>query len=160
MKRVGDCGGKGSWERRWWLLARQLRASTSRWAVVNSRYQVRTGCYQTFKAESIRLLLQQGKGERRCYQNPKTLLIFIYQSPLTKSGVASQLSWTLPSVILRRMQGIFPFLHLSSALCIPKLGFWLEMKLSVSFSCSEHIQSDCKGCCFHPERVDIHMRTA
>lgn len=39
----------------------QLGASTSRWAVVNSRYQVRTGCYQTFKAESNRLLLQQGE---------------------------------------------------------------------------------------------------
>lgn len=65
-KAVGE-GEDGSW---------QLGgASTSRWAVVNSRYQVRTGCYQTFKAESIRLLLQQGE-QRRCYSNLKTLLIF------------------------------------------------------------------------------------
>lgn len=34
------------------------------------------------------------------------------------------------------------------------------MKLSVSFKCSEQIQSDFKGCCFHPERVDVHMCTA
>lgn len=30
----------------------------------------------------------------------------------------------------------------------------------MSFNCSEQIQSDCKGCCFHPERVDVHMCTA
>lgn len=64
-KAVGE-GEDGSW---------QLGASTSKWAVVNSRYQVRTGCYQTFKAESIRLLLRQGE-KRRCYQNLETLRIF------------------------------------------------------------------------------------
>lgn len=50
----------------------QLGVSRRRWAVVNSRYQVRTGCYQTFKAESNWLLLQQGV-ERWCCQNHKTL---------------------------------------------------------------------------------------
>ena len=65
-KKADGGGEDGSW---------QLGASTSRWAVVNSRYQVRTGCYQTFKAESIRLLLQQGE-KWRCYQNLKDLLIF------------------------------------------------------------------------------------
>lgn len=50
----------------------QLGVSRRRWAVVNSRYQVRTGCYQTFKAESNWLLLQQGV-KRWCCQNHKTL---------------------------------------------------------------------------------------
>ncbi|KAK1904864.1 CDPK-related protein kinase [Dissostichus eleginoides] len=34
-----------------------------------------------------------------------------------------------------------------------RLEFWYEKKLSVSFKCSEEIQSGCKGFCFHPERV-------
>lgn len=50
----------------------QLGVSRRRWAVVNSRYQVRTGCYQTFKAESNWLLLQQGV-KRWCCQNHRTL---------------------------------------------------------------------------------------
>lgn len=44
---------------------RQIGMNTRGWAVVNSRYQVRTGFYQTFNAERIWLLLQQGE-KRRC----------------------------------------------------------------------------------------------
>lgn len=73
----GDPYGGGRQQRgeeRGWLV--EHGASTSKWAVVNSRYQVRTGCYQTFKAESIRLLLQQGE-KRRYYQKTlKTLRRF------------------------------------------------------------------------------------
>lgn len=54
VRRGRHLGGEGSW---------QLGGRTSRWAVVNSRYQVRTGCYQTFNAESFRLFLQQGRRE-------------------------------------------------------------------------------------------------
>lgn len=101
----------------------QLRASTSRWAVVNSRYQVRIGCYQTFKAESIRLLLQQGE-KRRCYQNLETLLIFftvsLESTDWKQSHKPAQLA--SPSVILRRIWGILPSLHLSDALCILRCG--------------------------------------
>lgn len=111
-------GEGGSW---------QLGANASKWAVVNSRNQVRTGCYQTFKAESISLLLRQGE-KRRCYQNLKALLIFCKvfirvhwlkaESHVTFAG-------------LRRTWGILPSLHLSSALCIPQLGFWQETTLRV-----------------------------
>lgn len=146
---MGDRGEKavGGGEDGLW----QLGASTSRWAVVNSRYQVRTGCYQTFKAESNRLLLQQGE-KRWCSWD--SLSARFHQSPLTESHKRP------PSMILMRMWAILSPLHLSGALCIPQMVFWLEMKLSVSFKCSEQMQSDCKGCCFHPERVDVHMRTA
>lgn len=34
------------------------------------------------------------------------------------------------------------------------------MKFSVSFKRSEQIQSGFKGCCLHPERVNVHMCTA
>lgn len=43
----------------------QLGASTSRWLFVNSRYQVRIGCYQTFKVESIRLFFPAPGGEEK-----------------------------------------------------------------------------------------------
>lgn len=132
-KEKGAGGGKdGSW---------QLGANTSRWAVVNSTYQVRTGFYQTFDAGSISLFLQW-RGGREGVISPQASLARL--SPLWSSGKCEFLS----------------HLHLFSALCIPQWGFWLEVKLSVSFKCSKQIQSDLKGCCFHPERVDVSMCTA
>lgn len=55
---MGNKGEKEVWgEDGLW----QQVPSTSIGASVNSMYWVKTGCYQTFKAESIRLMLQQGK---------------------------------------------------------------------------------------------------
>lgn len=59
-------------------------------------------------------------------------------------------------MILWRMWRILPPLHLSGALCIHQLFFWLEMNLSVSLKCSENMQSHCKGYCFHPESWCTH----
>lgn len=48
----------------------QLGVRGRRWVVVNSRYQVRTGCYQTFKAESNWLFAAAG-GEEMVLSKPQ-----------------------------------------------------------------------------------------
>lgn len=73
----------------------QLGASTSRWIFVNARFKVRTGCYQTFIAESIQLSLQQGE-QRSCYQNLSSCSVGFRQSPLTECWITSCLAGLSP----------------------------------------------------------------
>lgn len=80
----------------------QLGVSRRWWAVVNSRYQVRIGCYQTFKAESNWLLLQQGwrdgivKTTRLCHH-----FVRFVQSPCATSPKGC------PSMNPRRTSAVF-----------------------------------------------------
>lgn len=77
-----------------------------------------------------------------------------HQSPLTESPRHH------PSMIFKRTWAILAPLYFSGVLSNSYLVFRLELKLPASFKCSEQMQTYCKGCCFHPERVDAHMRTA
>lgn len=87
----------------------------------------------------------------------KSLHILCKVSSVQRLNAESQVSWTLPSVILRRLRAISPCPHHFNTLCIPLLGVLVEDEALCPFLCSEQIQSDCKGCCFHPERADVHV---
>lgn len=115
QKKAVWAGEDGSW---------QHGASTSRWAFVNSRYWVRTGCYQTFKAESIRLLLQRGRKDGVIKDSPDELKVFIRVHWLSMESCASPAGlspWWYSG------ESEVSSLHLSSVLCIPQLGFWRKM---------------------------------
>lgn len=118
-----------------------LGASTSRWVFVNSRFQIRAGCYQTFKAESNRLLLQQGRRD-------SVIKISRLSSHLFKvSSVSTDINWSHkhPSS-LREGEASSPPLKLSVALCIPLLVLQLQTKLVVPFKYYEILQHDWKVC--------------
>lgn len=119
-----------------------LGASTSRWVFVNSRFQIRAGCYQTFKAESNRLLLQQGRRD-------SVIKISRPSSDLLKvSSVSTDLKWWShkhpPSLTEGEVSS--PPFKLSVALCVPLVVLQLQTKLVVPFRYCEILQSDWKVC--------------
>lgn len=149
-------GGKESWTSfwtSWWLWGKKrhlgwvrtapgsLGASTSRRVFVNSRFQIRAGCYQTFKAESNRLLLQQGRRD-------SVIKISRLSSFLLKvSSVSTDVNWSHkhpPS--LREGEVSSPLLKLSVALCVPLVVLHLQTKLVVPFKYCEILQRDWKVC--------------
>lgn len=114
-----------------------LGASTSRRVVVNSRFQIRAGCYQTFKAESNRLLLQPGRRDSIIkISRPSSC-------PHKVSSVSTDLKWSPkhpPS--LREGEVSSPPLKRSVALCVPLVALLLQTKLVVPFKYCEILQSD------------------
>lgn len=104
-----------------WVRTAPGSLGASRQIFVNSRFQIRAGCYQTFKAESIRLLLQQGRRD-------SVIKISRPSSDLLKvSSVSTDLKWShkhLPS--LREGEVSSPPLKLSVALCVPLMVLQLQ----------------------------------
>lgn len=70
------------------MVSGSLGARTSRQVFVNWRFQIRAGCYQTFKAESKRLLLQQGRRD----SNIKVSRLSSYLFKV--SSVSTDLNWS------------------------------------------------------------------
>lgn len=129
-----DCGEKGSWGRRGWLVA-----ALGKYKQVSScKLKVRTGCYQTFKAESIRLLLRQGE-KRRWYQNLDTILIFCKVSLESTYWKQSHKPAQLDSPLCDPQENVrYPPISPSFRCSLrSSVGVLAEMKLSVSFKCSE-----------------------
>lgn len=56
----------------------------------------------------------------------KSLLVLCKVSSVRRLNAESQVSWTLPSVILRRLRAIRPCPHHFNTLCIPLLGILAE----------------------------------
>lgn len=121
------------------LLLGATRASTSRWAVVHSRYW-RTDCHQTFKAESI------WRG-------------FFYRLSWCLDLVSSKSSqWKKCQEKVRRKIGKTPPVchapcHPSGVSAVLSLG--CGRRWSSVFQRQSFFQVILRGCCFHPPRADI-----
>lgn len=157
--------GKGSWGKRGWLVARQLRASTSRWAVVNSRYQVRTGCYQHSKQKALGFCCSRGR-EREGVIKIWRLFPYSYnrvhwlkaESQASSAGLSPL--WSSGECRVSSHFSIFPLLSASlsgvlvgdEALCVLQLQWayteWLQRMLFPSWEswCTHaHRVGDCAG---------------